>query len=81
MHVGSLEIKLIVNHDIKVELNLLLNKIFVRCIIQSDKGKNNFTTGREAAVDLNFRAGSTFPVPGLAGATRLTRSDCMLPIG
>jgi len=49
---------------------------------------------RAAAVHLNFRAGSTFPVPvcavspgnwvnkadtqGLAGATRLTRSDFRL---
>ena len=43
---------------------------------------------RAAVVHLNFRAGSTFPVPvctvpssmgtELAGATRLTRSDFML---
>ena len=45
---------------------------------------------RAAVVHLNFQAGSTFPVPvytylalwtGLAGATRLTRSDFMLYIG
>ena len=37
---------------------------------------------RTAIVHLNFRAGSIFPVPvlstGLAGATRLTRSDIRL---
>ena len=34
---------------------------------------------RAAAVHLNFRAGSIFPVPiGLAGATRLMRSDFRL---
>jgi len=47
-------------------------------------------SSQAAAVHLNFRAGSTFPVPvvlylalwtGLAGATRLTRSDFMLHIG
>ena len=40
---------------------------------------------RAAVVHLNFRAGSTFPVPALwtgeAGAIRLTRSDLMLHIG
>ena len=45
---------------------------------------------RPALVHLNFRAGSTFPVPvcplpslwaGLAGARRLTRSEFMLHIG
>ena len=55
--------------------------------------KNTLT--RAAIVHLNFRAGSTFPVPvctvphlhwvnkstRLAGATRLTRSDLMLHIG
>jgi len=45
---------------------------------------------RAAVVHLNFRAGPTFPVPvctvpslwtGLAGATRLMRSDFMFHIG
>jgi len=49
------------------------------------------TDPRAAVVHLNFRAGSTFPVPvftvpialwkGLAGATRLTWSDFMRHIG
>ena len=46
-----------------------------------------FNLARAAVVHLNFRAGSTFPVPvctipssslGLGGATRLTWSDFML---
>ena len=48
---------------------------------------NKFNTGSRST--LNFRAGSTFPVPvctlalwtGLAGETRLTRPDFMLHIG
>ena len=65
-----------------------LNRSAICCVIQMNI--NICALASAAVVQLNFRAGSTFPSQfvlylalwtGLAGATRLTRSDFMLQKG